>query len=139
MICHALPGRLRLRLNQQPSDQELSSLTAALKKLVPSAEVAATASTGSVLITYREKERHEDVLSLCSVLFPRNLPKPRHCRSTAPLRWPPMKQIKRGMSLSLLASLALLAVGSERGHGAAGSIFLALLARHIWVYRKRLI
>jgi hypothetical protein len=48
-----------------------------------------------------------------------------------------MGQIKRGMSASLLTSLGLAVMRREGGHAMMGGVFLGLLARHLWVYRKR--
>lgn len=138
MICHALPGRLRLRCHTPIATADLDNLAKRIKALAPSAQIDYTPQTGSVLILYAEKEQHRQVLALCN----QSLPHPAPAKMSGPpkpaLRWPPMKAIKRGMSVSLLASLALLAAGSERGHAITGSVFLALLARHTWVYRKRL-
>ena len=138
MICHALPGRLRLRLHTPLATAELDTLVRAIKALAPSARVDHTPQTGSVLIQYAEKEHHQSIVALCSQSFAPPTPRRTNCTGSVDFRWPSMKVIKRGMSVSFLASLALLAGGNERGHAIAGSVFLTLLARHTWVYRKRL-
>lgn len=139
MISHALPGRIRLRHPASLSPAALLELAGRIRAVAPSAELEYSPRTRSTLIVFSEKDLSARVLALFpsedrSVSARNN----RAAISLPVCRWPHMRQIKRGMTLSLVASLGLLAARRERGHGAMGGIFLGLLARHLWVYRQRI-
>ena len=62
-------------------------------------------------------------------------PHPHH----APARNVINRWAKRGMLLTLGASLALAATGAKRGHAALGGVFVLLLGVHLAVHRRRLL
>ncbi|TBV83379.1 MAG: hypothetical protein EYX74_00990 [Desulfobulbaceae bacterium] len=145
VITHAIPGRIRLRYPEPLAPPALEELIRKIKSIVPFAVLQYTPQTGSILILFGEKEKNTAILALFADADqatshqarqpPKNV-KTSHCQPL--LRWPPMSWIKRGMIVSLLAALALLAQGREHGHGMMGTIFLGLLSRHLWVYRHRI-
>lgn len=137
MISHAIPGRIRLRHTAPLSPASLAELTLRVQSVVPSGVLNHNPQTCGTLILFEEKELTSQVLALfpaemnafCPVSRPVNLPA---------LHWPHMRQIKRGMMVSLLTSLGLLVLRREGNHAAIGGIFLGFLGRHLWVYRKRI-
>ena len=138
MISHAIPGRIRLRHPAPLSPAALAELTERVRAVAPSAVLEYNPQARSTLVLFAERELSARVLTL----FPRGdgaSPRPARAAIALPgLRWPRMRQVKRGMTVSLLASLGLLAARREGGHAAMGGIFLGLLARHLWVYRQRI-
>lgn len=133
MITHAIPGRIRFRHGTAMTEERLEQLVKGIRDLAPSATVERNPGTGSILIRFLENEAGPAILELLGAG-----PAVANCPGRGVLAWPPMKQIKRGMALSLAASLGLLAARREGGHALLGGVFLGLLARHAWVYRKRL-
>jgi hypothetical protein len=133
MISHMTPGRIRLRHAAPLTQAALEALARHIRSVAPSAVLKHTPQTSGTLVLFDEKELSSRVLALFTsgekVSRPANLPA--RC-------WPPMRQIKRGMAVSLLAFLGLLVVRREGAHAAMGGVFLSLLARHLWVYRKRI-
>lgn len=145
MIVHAIPGRLRLRHAQALTEPALESLAERIRAVAPSAVVEHTPATRGTLVRYEEKDRAPELMALLAEpadlagVMPTS--QRRSCGPSSrkgALRWPAMRQIKQGMALSLGASLGLAAMRRERGHAVAGGVFLGLLARHLWVYRRRL-
>ena len=138
MISHAIPGRIRLRHSASLSLSALADLTARVRAVAPSAVLEHNPRARSTLVLFQEKELSSRVLAL----FPREdrpLPSRNRGAISRPAGcWPHMRQIKRGMTVSLLASLGLLAAGQKGTHGVMGGIFLGLLSRHLWVYRKNI-
>lgn len=133
MISHSIPGRLRLRHVAPLSGASLEELTARVRAVAPSAMLHYTPQTKSTLIIFEETGLNSKMLALFA--SEEKTPPP----AKPPLLcWPAMGQIKRGMSASLLTSLGLAVVRREGGHAMMGGVFLGLLARHLWVYRKRL-
>jgi len=135
MITHAIPGRIRFRHGTPMTEERLEQLVKGILDLAPSATVERNSGTGSILIRFLENEAGPAIQEL---LGAGGGPVGANCPGRNVLAWPPMKQIKRGMALSLAASLGFLAARREGGHALLGGVFLGLLARHAWVYRKRL-
>ncbi|HRP98130.1 MAG TPA: hypothetical protein PL143_17980, partial [Rhodocyclaceae bacterium] len=46
---------------------------------------------------------------------------------------------RRGMLVSLAASMLLAALGRKRWHTVTGIVFLKFLAMHLWVHRRHLV
>ena len=149
-ISHTIPGRIRLRHTLPLSATALGELTALVRSVAPSAELQHSPQTCGTLVLFKEVAKSAEVVAL---LKERETPsqKPvhqirpahhrhrRHGHNINPLGgWPKMGSIKRGMAASLAASLLLVALDRERGHAMLGGLFLGLLSRHLWVYRKRL-
>jgi hypothetical protein len=137
MISHVLPGRIRLRHAAPITPESLAELTAQVQSVVPSGLLNHNPQTRSTLILFEEKDLTSQVLALfppgLKAVCPVSKPVGLHA-----LRWPHMRQVKRGMTLSLLTSLGLLVMRREGSHAAIGGIFLGFLGRHLWVYRKRI-
>jgi hypothetical protein len=135
MITHAIPGRIRLRHPSSPTQDALDELMARIRALAPSATIEHSQRSGASLIRFDETEVSGDIVRMLGGKADSGKTPRVGC---AVLRWPSMGTIKRGMSFSLVGSLGLLAARREGGHALLGGIFLTLLARHVWVYRKRL-
>jgi hypothetical protein len=136
-ISHTLPGRIRLRHAASLSTASLEALTARVRSVAPSAMLTHNPGSRGTLILFDEKDASSRVVALF-------LPTGRALRRDSGLvglprlSWPHMRQIKRGMTVSLVVSLGLLVARRESGHAVAGGIFLGLLTRHLLVYRQRI-
>lgn len=138
MITHSIPGRIRVRHAAPLTADALDVLISDIRKAAPSARVEHNPETCGTLILFEEKEASSAIEQLCggrAAAAPAGDCPMRHLK----IPWPSMRAVKRGMSVSLLASMGLLALNREGGHALFGSIFLACLTRHVWVYRRRLI
>lgn len=143
MITSQVPGRIRLRPASPLAAQTVERLLEAIRLHAPSATLQTAPASGSMLLTFQERQATPAVAAVIRDMSPAWTPKQnqtlarKNAQSTFAL--PSMRTVKRGMVVSLGASLALVAAGSERGHAIAGGVFTALLARHVWVYRRRLL
>lgn len=138
LISHALPGRIRLRHPVSLSPAACAELTERVRAVAPSAALEYSPHARSTLVRFAEKDLSPRVLALFSK---GSQAPPAPCRGAVGLpvlHWPHMRQVKRGMAVSLVASLGLLAARRETAHAVTGGVFLGLLARHLWVYRRRL-
>lgn len=138
MISHAIPGRIRLRHAASLSPAALAELTARVRNVAPSAVLEHNPQARSTLVLFQEKDLNPRVLALFSSKDQASPCPARGSICLPALHWPHMRQIKRGMTVSLLASLGLLAARQKDGHGVLGAVFLGLLSRHLWVYRKKI-
>lgn len=136
MIVSNLPGRVRVRFPRPLTEEEAAMVAQAVKDLDPAAELDFGRRNASLLARCRKDA--ETGQALCELL---NAHVARCSSMAASKPKPPetisMATVKKGMTLGLGGSLALLAMRSERGHAIAGGVFLGFLARHLWVYRKR--
>jgi hypothetical protein len=137
MSVHVLPGRIRLRPSAPLNDHAMQVISVHICTIDPSAELVYSAVSGSVLITFRKKERTADILALLRLQTAEPVPKRRNVKTI--IRYLPSSTVKKGMMAALLTSLGLIAMGKERGHVLSGGLFLLLLSRHLWVYRRRLL
>jgi hypothetical protein len=138
MISHAIPGRIRLRHTSPLSQTDIDDLALRIRELAPSAVLEHDPRTLGTLILFEEKEAGSGIADLVGAGQERAAAPACTPRDWSVSRWLTMRRVKRGMAVSLTASLALLAARREDGHALAGGVFLALLGRHVWVYRKRL-
>ncbi len=139
MITHSIPGRIRVRHAAPLTEDALNTLTSDIRKLAPSARVEHNPETCGTLIVFDEKDASPAVVELCGGREDTAAPAGGCPMQQLKIPWPSMRVVKRGMSASLLASMGLLALNREGAHALFGSVFLACLARHAWVYRRRLI
>lgn len=138
MISHAIPGRIRLRHTSPLSQADLDDLALRIREFAPSAVLEHDPRTLGTLVLFEEKEvssRLEGMLGAGQERVAQVACAPRDWTFS---RWLTMRRVKRGMAVSLAAAMAMLAVRREGGHALAGGVFLSLLGRHVWVYRKRL-
>lgn len=138
MISHAIPGRIRLRHTSPLSRTDLDDLALRIRELAPSAVLEHDPRTLGTLILFQEKEAGARLADMLGAGQERGTVPACAPRDWGVSRWLTMRRVKRGMAVSLAASLTLLAARREGGHALAGGIFLSLLGRHVWVYRKRL-
>ncbi len=138
MISHAIPGRIRLRHTSPLSQTDIDDLALRIRELAPSAVLEHDPRTLGTLILFEEKEASSGIADLVGTGQERTAAPACTPLDWSVSRWLTMRRVKRGMAVSLTASLALLAARREDGHALAGGVFLALLGRHVWVYRKRL-
>ena len=136
MITHAIPGRIRFRHGSSLPESRLDELIQGIRDLAPSSTIEINPGTGSILIRFPEKAAGPAILKLLETQAGAAQPPARQGRKGP--AWPHMRHIKRGLAVSLAASLGLLAVRRDAGHAVMGGVFLGLLARHVWVYRKRM-
>lgn len=138
MISHAIPGRIRLRHPASLSSVDLAELAVRVRDVAPSAVLEYNPQARSTLVLFQEKELSSRVLALFPGKDQASLCPAGGSSCLPAVRWPPMRQIKRGMTVSLFASLGLLAARQKDSHGVMGAVFLGLLSRHLWVYRKKI-
>lgn len=138
MISHAIPGRIRLRHPSPLSQADLDALAQRIRELAPSAVLEHDPRTLGTLILFQEKDAGPGLEDMLGAVRERVPAGACAARDWSVSNWLTMRRVKRGMAVSLAASLALLAARREDGHALAGGIFLGLLGRHVWVYRKRL-
>lgn len=138
MKIHVLPGRIRLRPETTLDLGDREFLGDQLRTIIPSAMLEHSAASGSILIRFEEKELTDTVLAL---LKSKKIPVSYRKKPSSPAvwRWPSQTVVKRAMAGSLLASLLLATLDREKAHVFTGSVFLAFLSRHLFVYRRRLL
>ncbi len=135
MYASILPGRIRLRLEPGFSPARLDELRAALGKAAAGLVMTHNPRSGGLLLTYPPGPKRD--LAVRRVLDA-HLEQGATPRPPLALKWPGMRVVKQGMAASLGLAVVSLAFRSERAHAVAGGVFLAGLARHLYVYRKRL-
>lgn len=137
-IVSSVPGRIRLRDPALRQSDRLERLTVALTALEGMLAVEGNVKAGSLILRYeaagRDVEAIEELVeSLVDAEFSR--PRPGLKPST---RVRLNRYAKRGMAVSLGASLALAAAGYKRWHILTGGAFVACLAVHLAVHRRHL-
>jgi len=133
MIASILPGRIRARVAPGTPPAVVEALREAVASAAPGGAVDYAPRSGGLLITW-DAAPEPDAAVLVAV---RRVAGP-EAKGPRPVNWPSMRTVKRGMAVSLGVALAALAVRNERTHIWAGGAFSVLLARHLFVYRKRL-
>lgn len=136
MITHAIPGRIRLRHGTLQPQEALDELMEKIRALAPSATLDYSSCSGASLIRFEETEASDEIVRMLGGKAEK--PASGCAVGGGVMRWPSMRTVKRGMALSLAGSMGLLALRREGGHALLGGIFLTMLTRHVWVYRKRL-
>lgn len=142
MIVSELPGRIRARLSGPLGEQALESLRAAVAKAASGAYVEHNPRSMSVLVVWTPGPRRDAGVRQALQAHLKEAAAPAAagtaCVTLPAIKWPSMKTVKKGMAVSLGVALGALALRSERAHAWAGGAFTLLLARHLYVYRKRL-
>lgn len=149
MLESVLPGRIRARLPQDLPAETQAAIRAALDKAAAGSCMEYNPRSGSLLVSWQPgPKRDMAVLKVVEANMSPEAAKPAGpiCSGMARVSelangvnipWPSMRTVKRGMAASLGVALVALALKSERAHIWAGGAFSALLARHLYVYRKR--
>lgn len=138
-IVASIPGRIRLRDPALRQPAHLERLLSALGALPAALAVEGNLGAGSIVLRYdaarvpvEAMEAAVDQAADAEFARPRSAYKP----ST---RVRLNRYAKRGMLVTLSASLALAAVGQKRWHALTGGAFVACLAIHLAVHRRNLV
>lgn len=140
-IVSSLPGRIRLRDPALRQADRLARLSAVLQALAGVQAVEGNVKAGSLVLRYEAAGADVDAMeaaveSAADAEFARPRPGLNLQPST---RVRINRYAKRGMLISLAASLALAAAGRKRWHAATGGVFVAFLAAHLLVHRRHLL
>lgn len=137
-IVSSLPGRIRLRDTALRQPDRLERLRAVLAGMDGVLSVEGNAKTGSLLLHYDAASTDTDLIE-ASVEQAADAefasPRPAYRPST---RVRLNRYAKRGMLVSLTASLVLAAAGQKRWHAITGGAFVACLLVHLAVHRRHL-
>ncbi|NIQ96458.1 MAG: hypothetical protein GWO11_05265 [Desulfuromonadales bacterium] len=160
VISSHIEGRLRVRDARLRDNRFREMLQAKLESLDGVNEVSGNARAGSLLILYRQAQLPLEKLNqlLGSLLgrqpdkLPPMRPKPKAAPAVPKMRLPNLPDLPKlslavnrrqavnwGMLLSLLVSLAGLAVDSKRLHIIAGTVFVGIFGIHLLDKRKALV
>ncbi len=135
-IVSSLPGRIRVRLPQLRDAARLARLHDALAACHEVRDCQFNPATGSLLLHYDPAACDPQAMeNLVDEAVDAELAAPRP--ETPAIR--ANRASKRIMLGSLAISLGYAALGRKRPHIIAGGIFLAALAVHLSVHRKRLL
>lgn len=137
-IVSSIPGRIRLRDNALRQADRLERLSAALTAMEGVLSVDGNVKAGSLVLRYEARAGDVDTMEAAveqaaDAEFSR--PRPGLKPST---RVRLNRYAKRGMAVSLGASLVLAAAGYKRWHILTGGAFVACLAVHLAVHRRHL-
>lgn len=152
LVASSVPGRVRLRGAALRSTKMLARLHEALQDCEGVTACSANARVGSVLLRYEPARLPlpELLARLAEALPPaareaatapqRALDAPHtRRRAQAARRRRVNAAVQCGMALSLGASLLAAATGATRAHVLAGCMFTALLAQHLYTWRRPLL
>lgn len=134
MLRSVLPGRIRAYLCASIPQEQIDSLRASLEKAAPGAHMQYNPRSGGLLVTWKPGSKRDAAVLMVIEAQRVSVPS-----CSVKLTWTTMKTVKQGMALSLGVALTALAFRSERVHMWAGGAFAALLSRHLYVYRKRIL
>lgn len=142
-IASSIPGRIRLRGEALRDAAQCARLRAQVEGWRHVSSVAANPRTGSLLVHYdanrldptRFAARIIKVAAQASPVL-KQAPATAH-GGTSRVRV--NRYAKRGMLVSLAASLLLAGVGLKRWHALTGGLFVASLAVHLWVHRRHVL
>ncbi len=156
-IVSSIAGRLRLRHPVLRQPRRLAQLEQELSAWPGVLVCASNAHTGSLLLHYdvtvlAPTECERRALAALQVLLPAGgVESGRVQGPTAPAQSPrpagpkgstrvrANRWAKRGMLLSLAATLLLAAAGAKRWHTVGGLLFLHALGVHLWVHRRHVL
>lgn len=133
-IASAIAGRIRVRAKELRQPQRRAALVAAFSAFEGVLRVEENARAGSVILFYDatavELELMEAQVELALDKVLAQTPSKAYLLAN--------RYTKRGMMVSLAASLVLAASGTKKAHAATGGVFVACLAVHLWLYRRNL-
>lgn len=137
-IVSSLPGRIRLRDPALRQPDRLARLGAALEALAGVLAVEGNLKAGCLVVRYEAAGREVEAMEAAvEALVDAEFSRPRPgLRPSTRVRL--NRYAKRGMAVSLGASLVLAAAGYKRWHILTGGAFVACLAVHLAVHRRHL-
>ncbi|WP_051822802.1 HMA2 domain-containing protein [Desulfonatronum thiodismutans] len=141
MYVNSIPGRLRIRTEDQTA---LHRLTESVAKLGGVFDVQHNPRTGSLLIHYKDDPKVEAALLKAlkkvpgseAALEAASAPK---APSKTSNKVANMTIAKRGMLSSLGLAMLFAIIDREDGHIFTGAMFLGFLSYHLYGYRKRVL
>lgn len=143
MVTSSIDGRIRIRDGSLCDAGKASVVEAALKTTTGVKSAAVNCRTGSLLVEYDPARLGTtEILEVAGLKedAPTHSPAaPKRPLTEREIRARNMRIAKRGMLGSLAALLAFAAVDRERAHIAAGGLFVAFNAYHLYTYRRRLL
>ena len=141
-ITSFVDGRVRLRHPSLKRAEDAEQVRVFLASLPGILRVAVNSRTGSLLLEYDPARiSREDLLSLAGQWADFASAQDEGARPPRKRRFDRAKAIRftnRGMLATLAASLAFGLAGRERGHVAAGGLFLLFNLAHLYTFRKAL-
>lgn len=142
-VASSLPGRLRLRGTTLRDTAQSARLRARVAGWQHVSSVEANPRTGSLLVHYAAA-RLDPARFAARILHAAGQDSPVLQKAAAePRAGSPRgranRLAKRGMLLSLTASLLLAGAGFKRWHALTGVLFLHALAVHLWVHRRHVL
>ena len=142
MIASAIEGRIRFRSSKLREVDELARVRRALDEVPGVTRVEDNVRTGSVLVEYIPNKKTEDaVLGIAGYLAEDEEVSPKEITPAAKraIKTRNMRFAKRGMLISIVATLAFAAADEERAHIYAGLAFLGFNAYHQYGHKSRLL
>lgn len=133
-IASSIPGRIRMRSKLLRNKEKRKTLLERLRTIEGVMRLEENPTAGSIVVYYDAQQiecehmEAEVEMELDRVLN----------ETPSTVRVHLNRYSKYAMASSLGASLTLLAVRSKKGHALTGAIFLASLAVHLAIHRKRL-
>lgn len=151
MITSCIPGRVRLRHPRLHDPDESGRLCALLRVTEGILDVTANPRTGSLLVRYDTTVVDEDDLARAAARCTDYLAASGYGQTSGKQRGRGVQAragfdrretarlAKRGMMVTLGATLLLGLAGREKAHVAAGTLFTLCNAYHIYAYRRQLL
>lgn len=130
-IASSIPGRIRVRAKALRQSKCRAALVAAFSAFSGVLRLEENARAGSVTLFYDAAVVDLELMEAQVELALDEVLKPSVSLAN--------RYAKRGMLMSLAASLALAALGTKKAHAATGGVFLACLVVHLWVRRRQLL
>ena len=144
-VASSVPGRMRLRGERLRDSSVLEQLSGKIARWRHVSAVDANPRTGSLLVHYDAARLKPDVFAsrISKAIAGQHRPKAPGASQPPAHGGTPRVRInryaKRGMLISLAASLVLAGAGRKRWHALIGGAFLASLALHLWVHRRHIL
>lgn len=142
IITSIIPGRIRIRDQRLTLGNEAEHLRSSLLAMPDVCGVTVAPRTGSLLITCSSAtETMQQILAFLTTAFGGAESSSSHGACRGPELFSPTARLHKntvnlGMIISLLTSLAGVALGAETLHIAAGVLFLAALSVHLFERRR---
>lgn len=139
-IVSSLPGRIRVRDARLRNAERLHRLHDKLAALDGVLSCEANAKSGSLLVHFAtEQASLTDFEGRIDALVDAELAAPLQAAGRRPLKMRVNRYAKLGMIAGLGSSLALVGMGSKRGHAACGAVFVACLGVHLSTHRRHIL
>ncbi|MED5606329.1 hypothetical protein VV867_01320 [Pseudomonas sp. JH-2] len=139
-IVSSLPGRIRVRDARLRNAERLRRLRDTLAALDGVLSCEANAKSGSLLLHFTPMQVELAAFETqVDALVDAELAAPLQAAGRRPLKMRVNRYAKLGMIAGLGSSLALVGMGSKRGHAACGAVFVACLGVHLSTHRRHIL